>query len=157
MKHCCGLPVLKLNSVTVMASEVGYTSSAISYSHGVPRQTDLKEAKYVRQLPMNSITDVTTIMFAIPPMDDFIDLQESYMVVKVKVLKANGTQLVDDDAVALSDNVLGTLFKSVSVYLNGVKKKLECIPSHRKLLCDTLWRGKRCNKNSCTSFTRPNR
>ena len=40
---------------------------------------------------MNSITDVTTIV------------------------------LVDDDAVALSDNVLGTLFKSVSVYLNGIK------------------------------------
>ena len=76
MKHCCGLPVSKLNSVTVMASEVGYTSSAISYSHGVPCHTDLKEAKYVRQLPMNSITDVTTIMFAIPPTDDFIDLQE---------------------------------------------------------------------------------
>ena len=70
---------------------------------------------------MNSITNVTTIMFAIPPMDDFIDLQGSYMVFKVKVLKADGTQLVDDDAVALSDNVSGTLFKSVSVYLNDVK------------------------------------
>ena len=75
----------------------------------------------MRQLPMNSITDVTTIVFAVPPTDDFIDLQESYMVVKVKVLNANGTQLVDDDAVALSGNILGTLFKSVSVYLNGIK------------------------------------
>ena len=121
MKHCCGLPVSKLNSVTVMASEVGYTSIAISYSHGVPRRTDLKEAKYVRQLPINSITDVTTIVFAVLPTDDFIDLQGSYMVVKVKILNANGTQLVDGDAVALSDNALGTLFKSVSVYLNGVK------------------------------------
>ena len=54
-------------------------------------------------------------------MDDFIDLQESYMVVKVKVLKANGTALVETNKVALSDNVLGTLFKSVSVYLNGVE------------------------------------
>ena len=71
-----------------MASEVGYTSSALSYSHGVPRHTDLKEAKYMRQLPMNSISDVSTIMVAIPPTDDFIDLQESYMVVKVKVLKS---------------------------------------------------------------------
>ena len=81
MKHCCRLYVLKVICVTVMASEVGYTSSAISYSHGVPRHTDLKEAKYVRQLPMNSI----------------INAQQSclyysllMMVVKVKVLKANG-------------------------------------------------------------------
>ena len=70
---------------------------------------------------MNSITNVTTIVFAILPMDDFIDLQESYIVAKVKVLKANGMQLANDDVVALSDNVLGTLFKSISVYLNGVK------------------------------------
>ena len=75
----------------------------------------------MRQLPMNSISDASTIMFATPPTDDFIDLQESYMIVKVKVLKANGTQLAADDVVALSDNVLGTLFKSGSVYLNGVK------------------------------------
>ena len=104
MKHCCQLHVLKVISVTVMASEVGYTSSAISYLHGVPRHIDLKQAKYVRQLPMNSISDVSTIMFAIPPTDDFIDFQESYMVVNVKVLKASGAQLANDDVVALSDN-----------------------------------------------------
>ena len=70
---------------------------------------------------MNSISDTSTIMFTIPPTDDFIDLQESYMVVKVKVLKANGTALVETDKVALSDNVVGSLFKAVLVYLNGVK------------------------------------
>ena len=80
------------------------------------------------------------------------------MVVKVKVLKANGTQLVDDDAVALSDNVLGTLFKSVSVYLNGIKiTSSNVYQAIENYFVDTLWRGKRCNKNSCTSITRPNR
>ena len=64
-----------------------YTSSAINYLSEVARHTDLKEAKYVRQLPVNSITNASTIMFTIPPTDDLIDLQESYMVVKVKVLK----------------------------------------------------------------------
>ena len=116
MKH-----YVVLRNIKSMAHEVGYTSSAISYSHGVPRHTDLQEAKYVRQLPMNSITNATTIIFSIMPTDDYIDLQESYLVVKVKVLKANGTALAADAAVALSDNVIGTLFKSVSVYLNGVK------------------------------------
>ena len=43
------------------------------------------------------------------------------MVVKVDVLKANGTALVEADKVALSENVVGSLFKAVSVYLNGVK------------------------------------
>ena len=76
MKHCYGLSASKPNSVTVMASEAGYTSSAISFSHGISRHTDLKEAKYVRKLPMNSISDASKIVFAIPPTDDFIDLQE---------------------------------------------------------------------------------
>ena len=70
---------------------------------------------------MNSIINVTTTLFTIAPKDDFIDLQESYMVVKVKVLKANGSQLVNDDVVALYDNVLELLFKYASVYLNGIK------------------------------------
>ena len=94
MKHCCQLHVFKVICMTVMDSEVDYTSSALSYSHGVPRHINLKEAKYVRQLPMNSISKVSTIMFALLPTDDFIDLQEKYIVFKVKVV------------VALSDNVL---------------------------------------------------
>ena len=75
----------------------------------------------MRKLPVNSISDASTIMFTIPPTDDFINLQESYMVVKLKVLKANGTALVETDKVALSNNVVESLFKAVLVYLNGVK------------------------------------
>ncbi len=56
-----------------------------------------------------------------PPSDDFLHLQECYIVVKLKVKKSDGTALVADSAVALADNVIGTLFKSVSVYLNSVK------------------------------------
>ena len=78
--------------LTVMASEVGYTCTSSA--------------------TMNSISDASTIMFAIPPTDDFIGFQESYMVVKVKVLKANGAELTNDNVLAaLSDNVLGSLFK----------------------------------------------
>ena len=98
-----------------------YISSAINYSDEVARHTDLGEAKYVRQLPLNTISEASTIMFAIPPTDDFIDLQESYMVVKLKVVKKHGTALATSDKVTLSDNVIGSLFKAVSVNLNGAK------------------------------------
>ncbi len=46
-----------------MANEIGYTSNAIEYSYPVPRHTDLGEGKYVRHLPMNSITGVTPLCF----------------------------------------------------------------------------------------------
>ena len=55
---------------------------------------------------MNFVNIVTAIMFAILPNDDFIDLQESYMAIKVKVLKANGSALVAADKVALSNNII---------------------------------------------------
>ena len=104
-----------------MANEIGYTSSVIEYSYPVPRHTDLGEGKYVCYLPMTSITGVNTMVFSIPPSDDFIHLQECYIVVKLKVKKADGTALAADSAVALAENVIGTLFKAVSVYLNTVK------------------------------------
>lgn len=105
-----------------MASEIGYMSSALDYTQAVPRYTDLGDAKFVRQIPVNAITNATTITFSLPPTDDFIDLQESYMRVGVKIFKADGTTaLTADDQVCLADNVLGSLFKAITVRLNGTR------------------------------------
>ena len=68
-----------------MANEIGYTSSAIEYFYPLLHHTNLGEGKYMRHLPMNSITGVITIVFSIPPSDDFIHLQECYIIVKLKV------------------------------------------------------------------------
>jgi hypothetical protein len=105
----------------IMASEIGYTSSAIDYTHPVPRYTDMGDAKFVRQIPVNAITGANTITFSLPPIDEFLDLQESYMRVGVKVFKATGAILDNDDKVCLVDNCLGSLFSSVTLRLNGTR------------------------------------
>jgi len=105
--------------INIMASEIGYTSSALDYSHPTPRYTDLGNGKFVRQIPVNSITNANTITFSIPPTDDFIDLQESFLKVTLQVKKKAGGDLIIADNVVLSDNVIGSLFKAVTLRLNG--------------------------------------
>ena len=104
-----------------MTSEVAYTSSALEYLHGVPRHAELGNASFVRHLPVNTISGANTINFSFPPSDDYIDLQECYMILKLKVSKADGGNLVAADNVAFVDNTPFSIFKSVVVHLNSTK------------------------------------
>ena len=88
-----------------MASEIGYSTSALQYDHPIPRYIDMGNANFVRHLPINTISGASTINFTIPPCDDFIDLQESFMSLKLKITKANGQALAATDNVAFCDNV----------------------------------------------------
>ena len=62
------------------------------------------------------------VMFQIPEQDDvYRDLNNSYVVIKVKVTKANGDPLVaGTDAVAPTNLLFSSLFKGLEVKLNGV-------------------------------------
>ena len=104
-----------------MASEIGYTTSALQYGQPIARYTHMGNASFVRHLPVNTISGATTINFTIPPCDDFIDLEESFMTLKVKIVKNDGQNLVAVDEVAFCDNVPFSVFKSVMVYLNNTR------------------------------------
>ena len=104
-----------------MASEIGYTTSALQYDHPIARYTQMENASFVRHLPVNTISGATTVNFTIPPCDDFIDLEESFMTLKVKIVKNDGQNLVAADEVAFCDNVPFSVFKSVLVFLNNAK------------------------------------
>jgi hypothetical protein len=104
-----------------MASEIGVTSSGLEYSQMTPRHTVLSNGMYVRNLPKNTLNGSNTIVFDLDPVVNTIHAQECYIVGKVKITKNNGDNLVATDNVALSDNVVGTLFKSVNVNINNTK------------------------------------
>lgn len=104
-----------------MASEIGVTSSGLEYSQMTPRHTVLSNGMYVRNLPKNTLNGANTIVFDLDPVVNTIHAQECYIVGKVKITKNNGDPLVAADVVALSDNVVGTLFKSVNVTINNTK------------------------------------
>ena len=103
-----------------MQTEIGVVSSALNYSNLVPRYTDLRQGRYSRHLPVNTISNATTINFNLTPSEDYLDPQESFIVVDLKITKADGAILGDADNVAFADNIAFTIFKSVNLYLNNV-------------------------------------
>jgi len=103
-----------------METEIGVMSSALNYSNMVPRYTDLRHGRFSRHLPVNTISNATTINFNLTPSEDYLDPQECFVVIDLKITKADGTNLVEADNVAFADNIAFSIFKSVNLYLNNV-------------------------------------
>ena len=55
----------------------------------------------------------------VPGSGDFIDLRRSFLSVKFKVTKADGTALAATDHIGTANNMLSSLWSQVEVYLNG--------------------------------------
>ena len=55
----------------------------------------------------------------VPGSSDFIDLRRSFLSVKFKVTKADGTALAATDHIGTANNMLSSLWSQVEVYLNG--------------------------------------
>ena len=109
-----------------MTSEVAYTTSALDYAYGVPRYGDLGNASFIRHLPVNTISGASTINFSIPPTDNFIDLQECYMVLKLKIYRSEPeADLQAADNVAFADNTPFSVFNGSSL-LRGASAPQGC-------------------------------
>ncbi len=52
---------------------------------------------------------------------NYLEMRECYMVVDVKIIKADGENLEVGANTAFVDNSLHSLFEQTSVFLNGVK------------------------------------
>jgi hypothetical protein len=98
---------------------VGYTSTALDYTAPIPRYTALGDGRFVKHHPVNSISNAHTINFNIPPTDDYIDLQECFIDLKLKITKNNDEILDEGSAVAFADNIPFSVFKTVLVFLNN--------------------------------------
>jgi hypothetical protein len=102
-----------------MANEIGCSTSALDYFSPTPRHTDLIASKRVTYYPKNTITNADTILFDIPPIEEYIDTNLCNVVFSLKVTNTDGTDLTANAKVALTDNVAAALFKSVTLYINS--------------------------------------
>ncbi len=84
-----------------------------------PTQTPVKQGYWVEYSPVVALTDDTSIIdFAIPGnVNEYLDLYNSYIHVKAKVVQADGTALVTQ--VTPVNLMLHSLFSQVDVSLNG--------------------------------------
>ena len=85
-----------------------------------PVQKGLVRGEYVEYKPIASLTDATTIKFHYQPtVDDFIDLSQTMIAVKCKVLDEAGQPHAEAVEVGVTNYPLAAMFQQVDCELNG--------------------------------------
>ena len=85
-----------------------------------PTQTSIESGIFVEYHPISSLTDGAPIEFEVSSSgDDYMDFANSYLYIRVKIMRSNGNNLVADDSVGPVNNFLHSLFSQVDVSLNG--------------------------------------
>lgn len=84
-------------------------------------QTDLESGMYEDIFPFNnSLDDLGPIEFIIEnSTDKFLDLANSYLKIKFKILKSDGNTIASEDKVTVINNPIASLFSQVDVSLGG--------------------------------------
>ncbi|XP_071948814.1 uncharacterized protein F54H12.2-like [Antedon mediterranea] len=84
-----------------------------------PTQTSIKKGQWVQYHPFNSITDTGPVQFNIQgSTEEYVDLSQTMLRVKVKITRGDGTDLHADDPVGPTNLLLQSLFNEVDVSLN---------------------------------------
>jgi hypothetical protein len=96
------------------------TKSELDLFSVPPTQTSIESGTFVEYRPISSLTDGAPIEFDVTSSgDDYIDFANSFLHVKAKIERANGTALDAGDTVGPVNNLLHSLFSQVDVSLNG--------------------------------------
>ena len=85
-------------------------------------QTSIEASSYSEYHPLTSLKDANCLEFeANGSGEDYLDLNNSYLYVRAKVVQENGNNLEAEDAVAPVNNLLHSMFSQVDVSLNGTQ------------------------------------
>ncbi|KAJ8030247.1 hypothetical protein HOLleu_26606 [Holothuria leucospilota] len=84
-----------------------------------PTQTSIVKGNWIQYHPLTNITDTGPIQFTVQgSIDDYIDLSQTVLHVRAKIVQAYGDDLENDANVGLANLMLQTLFSEVDVSLN---------------------------------------
>ena len=84
-----------------------------------PSQTSIVHSHFVEHQPMASLDSGGPIEFLLPGSgDDYLDLDNTYLMVRAKVVNGDGSHVALCDPVGPVNNWLHSLFSQVDVYLN---------------------------------------
>ena len=84
-----------------------------------PTQTSIDQGGWIEHQPITSLDSGGPIEFVVPGAGDaYIDLANTYLLVRAKVIRGAGTDIADDTPVAPVNNWLHSLFSQVDVHLN---------------------------------------
>ena len=84
-----------------------------------PTQTSIEDGRWVEHQPLTFLDSGGPIEFVIPGTGDaYLDLANTHLLIRAKVVRGAGTDLAADTPVAPVNNWLLSLFSQVDVYLN---------------------------------------
>ena len=84
-----------------------------------PTQTSIDDDRWVEHQPLTSLDSGGPIEFMLPGTGDaYLDLANTYLLIRAKVVRGDGTDLAADTQVAPVNNWLHSLFSQVDVYIN---------------------------------------
>ena len=100
-----------------------------------PTMMTMQESQWVEFNPVSSLTDAASIKFEINGQpEDHLDLNSSYLYLKVKLLYKTGGSVDSDGNVAPINSFTHSLFSEVDMYLNKKNSSaatylpLPCLP-----------------------------
>lgn len=87
-----------------------------------PTQTSIESGTWVEYHPVSSISGKSPIEFEINGSgEDYLDFANSYLHIRAKITKADGTNLVNDNKAGPTNLFLHSLFSQVDIALNGTQ------------------------------------
>ena len=85
-----------------------------------PTMTAMQEGHWTEHHPISALNNNAPIEFIIPPQTEkWTDLNQSFLYLKLKVTKADGTDLEADSNIGVVNNLFHSLFSSIDLYLNN--------------------------------------
>ena len=118
-----------------------------------PTQRSIDEGQWIEHQPITSLDSGGPIEFVVPGAGDaYIDLANTYLFVRAKIIRGAGTNLADDAPVAPVNNWLHSLFSQVDVYLNDTQVTSSSNTYPFRAYVETLLSyGAEANKTQLTS------
>ena len=110
--------------MTTHSKTLECTHSALDLFEPQPLQTSVEQGEWVEYRPLTTIDEGSPIEFFIRGGDEYLDLSNSYLRIKLKVTKPNGGSMVDDvddKRVVPTNLLLHSLFSEVDVHLNSTQ------------------------------------
>lgn len=123
-----------------------------------PLRQDYIEREFtVEYRPVNQLSDDAPVIFDITEQKNFIDLRNSQIYVKMKIVKKDGTPVTAIKKIAPVNNSLHSLFERVSVIIEGKEVVKSCRDYPFKAIFSTLLGYDRTAKETqllCQGFSK---
>lgn len=98
-------------------------SSSLNFSNALPTQNAIVNTQYYEYpcLTATSTDDGVPLEFRVDRTNQFVDLSQTYITFKVKIVKKDGTALTLDDTIAPVNNFAYSLFSDVDLFIQDQK------------------------------------